>query len=286
MNQFRHIFRELMRFLLRNSPIRTGKIPLLNLLTKIGLASNYKTIARFDRGILIHVDLDDWIQKQIFFFGSYLLEKSETVFWCDLVKKGDVVLDIGANIGYYSLLASGRIGPEGKVYAFEPVPSTFDMLKRNITINQMENIIPVNVAVSDFFGTIAIYPASSQNSGMSSIIPHSDQCDEVIEVNTLRIDQYVLDQGVKRVDVVKIDVEGAEMMVLKGMHQVLELYAPVVCIELINSRLEEAGSSVEEVYNFFADLRYSPYEIYVDSHLIPLVAKKEGAMIVFSKKRT
>src|ERR1700674_3161993 len=87
-------------------PIRKGKIPILHLIDKTGLTKHYNLSSTFDKNISINLNLDDWIQKQIFYFGRYEIEKIETIFWQNIVKEEQYIFDIGANIGYYSLMAA------------------------------------------------------------------------------------------------------------------------------------------------------------------------------------
>ncbi|HRZ49576.1 MAG TPA: FkbM family methyltransferase, partial [Bacteroidales bacterium] len=244
------------RYILKSCPVRTGKIPVLNLLTRLGIARNFTAVITFDENIRVQVDLDDWIQKQIFFFGSYLLEQQETRYWCKSVKQGEIILDIGANIGYYSLLASKRIGGRGRIYAFEAAPETFKKLSANIQRNEIENVVAYNLAIADFRGTIDLHIADTRNSGMSSIAAFAEESGQTVTVPTDTIDNFVNDNSVDRIDRVKIDVEGAEMLVLKGMENTLRKFKPVIHIELIDSRLRDAGSSLAELWAFLLDLGY------------------------------
>lgn len=272
------------RFVLKTCPVRTGKIPALNLLTRIGIAKNFTAITTFDKGIQVQVDLDDWIQKQIFFFGSYLLEQQETRYWCDSVKEGEIILDIGANIGYYSLLASKRIGSEGNIYAFEAAPETFRKLSDNIQRNGIENILAYNLAITNSRGTIDLHIADIRNTGMSSIAAFADESGETVTVPSDTIDNFASDHSLNRVDRIKIDVEGAEMMVLRGMEQTLRKCMPVIHIELIDSRLRDAGSSLDELWNFLLSLGYLPHAIDKGDRLVPVSAPREGALMVFIAK--
>jgi FkbM family methyltransferase len=284
MNKFKHVLRIPSRWLLRSNLYRTGKIPLLKLLTKAGIARGYSTVSTFDGGIKVHVDLDDWIQKQIYFFGVYLLEQHETRYWCDTLKEGDIVLDIGANIGYYSLLASKRVSGNGKIFSFEPVPLTFFRLVENIELNCFGNIYPNNLAISDQDGSLELFIADQYNTGMSSISPPAgDSSVERIKVIARSVDSLVEEFALDRIDFIKIDVEGAEMMVLNGMENTLGRFSPVICIELIDSLLKEAGSSLIEAWTYLTEKGYRPHLIGNRGKLIPMQQCLEGSFIVFIK---
>lgn len=262
--------------------IRTGKIPLLNLLTKLGLTKNVELISSFDDGILIHLDLDDWIQKQIFFFGRYEIEKLQTLFWKQNLKDGQIVLDIGANVGYYSLMAAKRIN-KGTVYAFEPVRDTFDKLENNINLNRFTNIKAYNLAVSDRAGTLQLFPGDHKNTGTSSIRMHKGFSGKLEMVDAITVDEFVARENIFKADFIKIDVEGSEMNVLKGMKLTLEKLSPVVLIELLEEKLENAGSSVKEIYQLFIGMGYKPYNINNKLYLEPISEPAEGSLIVFKK---
>jgi FkbM family methyltransferase len=272
------------RFVLKTCPVRIGKIPALNLLTRLGIARDFTAVTTFDKDIQVQVDLDDWIQKQIFFFGSYLLEQQETRYWCKSVRHGEIILDIGANIGYYSLLASKRIGNQGKVYAFEAAPETFRKLSANIQRNAMTNVVAINLAITNFRGTIDLHIADTRNTGMSSIAAFADESGETVTVPCDTLDNIANDHSLDRVDRIKIDVEGAEMMVLKGMENTLRKYTPVIHIELIDSRLKDAGSSLAELWSYLLSLGYLPHSIGTGDQLVRVDTPREGALMVFIAK--
>ena len=123
-----------------------------------------------------------------------------------LVKKGEVVFDIGANIGFYTLLFSKLVGENGKVYAFEPDPETFSLLKRNIGENNINNVVLINKAVSNKEEKIDFYILESNTSGNSVFKENLDK---------------VASKSIK-VDFVKLDIEGSELKALQGMSKILK----------------------------------------------------------------
>lgn len=263
-------------------PVRKGKIPVLNAITKMGLTKNVKKESSFDSGTRINLDLEDWIQKQIYFFGHYEVEKAETLFWKSLIKDNDIILDIGANIGYYSLMASKRI-KSGKIYAFEPVKQTYAKLIKNIELNNFQNIVPVNKAVSNKEDIIEIYVADNKNTGTSSITNHAHFSGEKQPVVAIPIDSFVRENKIPKVDIIKIDVEGAESLVIEGMQETLIKFNPYILIELIDERLKAAGSSLILIYDFLEKLGYSPFQTNAELILTPAAKYKEGSLIIFKK---
>lgn len=158
--------------------------------------------------------LDIWSHGWILVRGLKY-EPQTTQYVMNSVKEGDTVIDIGASLGYYTLILARLVGPSGTVYAFEPLPNYFKILKRNVQANGYDNVVLVNKAVSNSDGTARFY-IPHNSFGMSSLFPHTKP-KEIINVETVCIDSYDL----KDVNLIKIDVEGAEASVLKGMKQLL-----------------------------------------------------------------
>ena len=103
-------------------------------------------------GLYIYVNYWDFVEREIA-NGTY--EKRYADFFCSKVQEGDVVVDVGAHIGYFSLLASERVGDEGYVYSFEPVPRNYERLMRNLKVNQVENVKAYNLGLSDKSETLS-----------------------------------------------------------------------------------------------------------------------------------
>lgn len=138
-----------------------------------------------------------------------------------LIKTGDIVIDIGANIGYYTLLFAKLVGNDGKVYAFEPDPDNFTLLKKNVEINGYKNIILEQKAVTNKNGTINLY-LSETNFGNHKIY-NSNEKRRHIEVECIKLDDYANKYFKnKKVNVIKIDTEGAEYSVIEGMTSTLQ----------------------------------------------------------------
>jgi hypothetical protein len=119
-------------------------------------------------GALMRCNLSDLIQSYVFHFGVWEPEISHLVG--QILKPGDVFVDIGANVGYDSLLGSSLVGPLGRVIAIEASPTTFAELKKNIALNKSTNIRAVNVAVSDREGTLDLFDVSARNCGAATTL--------------------------------------------------------------------------------------------------------------------
>jgi len=161
-------------------------------------------------------------------------------------KEGDVVIDVGANIGKYAINSGNLVGNSGKVYAFEPSKRPFELLCKSIKENRLENIvIPIQAAVSNKEGKSKLY-LSNQEPITSIIFKLSDN---FIEVETTTLDSFIIKQNLKNVDWIKIDVEGAEYEVLSGAINTLKNYN-------VNLIFEVLEVNKEKVLHFLEGLGY------------------------------
>uniref|UniRef100_A0A7V3N4B4 FkbM family methyltransferase n=1 Tax=candidate division CPR3 bacterium TaxID=2268181 RepID=A0A7V3N4B4_UNCC3 len=149
--------------------------------------------------------------------GSYEYEKRK--LFENRISKGSVVYDVGAHVGFYTLLASEIVGPEGKVIAFEPVPQNLLFLRRHLQLNGCRNVTIVDAAVCDKEG-IACFDRGP-NSSMGHISKDGD-----LIVRLVSLDELVMKNRIDPPDYIKIDVEGAELLVLKGAKKTLTKYKP------------------------------------------------------------
>jgi FkbM family methyltransferase len=156
-------------------------------------------------------------------------------------KQGDIVIDIGAHIGRYTIIASKRVGMNGKVVAIEASPSNFEMLNRNIQLNQLTNIISLNHVVYSKEAKIKLY-LPGQESGhtiYNTIISDRATNEKFVETNANTLDYLLQSNGIKQEQInwIKIDVEGAEFEVLKGATNVLSNSKDIaLLIEIHNLR--------------------------------------------------
>ncbi len=176
----------------------------------------------------------------------------------DFIKPGDVVLDIGANIGLYTLVASKKVGDDGCVIAFEPTSQTFQLLLENITLNKLHNIITVKEALADVKKPVIMQRPIGINSGYEDafhqIVEASVDDEGAIFTNTL--DQYVADHQLKRIDIIKIDIEGAELLFFKGAKHTLMQLKPTLIFESNEHHCKAFGNNVVDVLCFVKGLGY------------------------------
>jgi FkbM family methyltransferase len=158
-----------------------------------------------------------------YWLGTYELEKQK--LFIKMVKEGDVVFDIGAHVGFYTLLSAELVGKDGKVFSFEPLMANYEYLKKHIEINNYKNITPFNVAVSDREG-FAFF-ARGENTSTGHLTNEGE-----IKVRTIAIDDWINNKKLPIPNVLKIDVEGAEFDVLIGAANFLKNNKPVIFLSL------------------------------------------------------
>lgn len=150
--------------------------------------------------------------------GTY--EPEQTQLFRDRIAAGAIVFDVGAHVGYYTVLSAVLAGPNGRVFAFEPNPVNHGFLQRHVALNRLHNVTIENAAVSDRNGTAAFAFGTGSGTG------HLD-ADGALSVRTLRLDDFVREKDV-RPGFIKIDVEGAELDVLHGAAETIESHHPVI----------------------------------------------------------
>lgn len=169
------------------------------------------------RGHALHLNLaDQTVARSLLTTGAW--ERYETQVFAKAVQQDMVVVDIGANIGHYTLEAARRVGKNGKVFAFEPEPHNFELLCRNIAANGYENVVPVRKALSNRCGTLRLAIDANNLGGHHFAAPL--ELGRAIEVETTSLDAFFRENPT-RVELIKMDAEGAELSILEGMSGVL-----------------------------------------------------------------
>lgn len=200
----------------------------------------------------------DQIENEVFWSGVFgRWEGVSLRLWAELAKEAEVILDVGANTGLYALVAQAA-NPSATVVAFEPVPRVFRMLAENVRLNR-DTVRCVPAAVSDEIGRTTIYAPRGENPKASSLDPSVfgegvGRSWEPLEVETVRLDVFLADEGLAP-DLIKVDVEGHEPAVLRGLGEILALHRPSLLVEVLD---EARAASVRESLE---GLGYRAYEI-------------------------
>lgn len=187
------------------------------------------------------LDLANVIHRQIF-MGCFARDMTR---WARaILRTGGAFLDIGAHAGYFSLLAADRVGRDGRVYALEPNPRTFETLQANLKASGVANVTSVKCGLADRPGTLRLHAPPSIFDYNATVLPRADWVS--VEIPTRTLDDCLTGWNVDRIDLMKLDVEGAEPLVLAGGSK--SLARGVVrhaMIEVNGPRLTEGGSSPE-----------------------------------------
>lgn len=210
------------------------------------------------RGTRFSVDLRDRIHRQMW-FASY--EPHVTQVLNAVLRGGDTFLDVGAHIGYHAVFAAGIVGPEGRVFAFEPDPKVHERLASNLA--PFPNAQGLPYAVSDQ-QTQMVFERSwdCQESGWGALTSVRDfQKGEHITVQAVSLDSWCEKTGLNTIRAVKIDAEGSEGAVLRGAQKVLRSFRPVLCIEFNNVLLKQAGETANRLMNMLYENQYCVHEL-------------------------
>lgn len=201
------------------------------------------------------------VGRQIVTLGVY--EENDACYLLSNIKSNAVCFDVGANVGYYTLLMA-KNAPEGSVHAFEPVPLNHHLLSASMLINGYENISINRMALGASDGVIEF--SQSSDGAYSSIYDVGRKREKKkISVPITTIDHYVEKNKIRRIDVMKVDVEGAEKMVLDCAKNIMsnrEMRPTLVMLELFDQNFKPYNTSVDDVIGLMKCYGYSPY--YVD----------------------
>jgi len=209
-------------------------------------------------GYKMIVDPFDAVGYEIYRNGQFEPETVE--FVTQNLKEGMTFIDIGANIGQYTLLAASIVGNSGKVVSVEAVPDTYKIMEKNLLLNNINNVIGHNVALSNSEGFTTFHLGHYGNCGASSLKPTINTGAHEIKVKTKTLDNLLTD--LNKIDIMKIDVEGAEVMVLRGGRRIIEKFRPLLILEFSDGNFTgEFGVSTTDLVVLLKELNYVAYTI-------------------------
>ena len=234
-----------------------------------------EVISEYNSGIKIRLNLSDHLESKIFWQGVLDGDIGEFIKVNQLLESDSVFVDVGAHVGVFTLIAADLLS-EGTVYSFEPLSEHHKRLKYNVNINDFENVVMEKTIVSNSTEekTLKVPVKKVDNnphtkgSGSSSIYESSNS-DNLVEygVPSTKLDKYVEEKGIEKVDIIKIDVEGAELDVLNGGAKTIERFRPTVLMEVDLRLLERANRAGKDVIDFWHQRHYSVYRIEHDGSL-------------------
>lgn len=237
-------------------------------------------------GTRLKFKTEDVVGRHIYKRGEYEKPLSDYISNYILFKEGDVALDIGANIGWYSLLLSNVMPDNTVIYAFEPDPLNFKLLNNNIELNKRSNIVAVNCAVSNKNEIKKLYQYSNRNLGRHSLLDINEG--EYVEVEAVVLDDYILSKelDVSRVKFIKIDVEGYEYFALSGASNVLN-HVDTVISEFVPRHMKKGGVDPKLLIDLLSEKGLVSH-VLRDGKLLPIsvdeLLSKEACDIVWIRK--
>ena len=209
------------------------------------------------------------INRSLFFLNKY--ENHETRIIEKLVKAEDYVFDIGANFGWYTILMSRLVGKLGKVFAFELVPSITEELNKNISLNHLDNVTAENMGVGEHEGEGKYF--YSENWGTGNLKPAMlGGALKEGRIKMTSLDKYVEKNNIKKVSFIKCDIDGAEVLFLRGARKILASEKPAIVIEAHERGQRAQGHSCQEI---FTELQQFGYKFFSLDNKLKAVLNEE-----------
>lgn len=206
--------------------------------------------ASMNNGDVLYLDLHEKMCHDYFFMAGQTYEKGTEILLHQFLRPGDTFIDVGANIGYYTRMASKIVGHNGYVYAFEPMPSAFQLLQRNS--DDLENVVIYQKAISNRIGEAAF---SVREYGNLSSLGYDANAKQSITVAATTLDAALSNIG--QVDFIKIDVEGYELNVLHGALNIFEKHRPIIYCEYLEDYANRYAFNLNNFSSIFHDIDYS-----------------------------
>ncbi|NEC85120.1 FkbM family methyltransferase [Streptomyces sp. SID12501] len=212
-------------------------------------------------GTRFAVDTQDLIQRYVYLFGVW--EPHMTAWLGRRLRAGDTFVDVGANVGVFSVLASRLVGDKGRVVSIEASPAFHDVLLRQSALNDCRNIRALNAAVSDSHRTLTFILASSRNMGANSIVPWDGPTESTFDIEARPLPELLEPEEIRNARVIKIDVEGAEGSVVRGLAPMLTELRPdaEITVEVTPDRMAQLGDSVEELLGTMREAGFHLYRL-------------------------
>ncbi len=253
-----------LRLYLTRSPIRYGKPRLLDLwLRYMSWRRDHTFTAYSSQKIRFRLNTVDTVSSHIFLCGVW--ESGLTELMLALLHPGDSFIDVGANIGYHSMLAASLIGRNGRVVAIEPAPHIRENFEHNLALNPelaaLHNITLLPYCASDQPGNAVLSAEPGGNSGETTLRALAEGA-VTIPVETRTLDDMLAGLDLSRCPLVKMDIEGAEYLAVSGMEKTLARFSEIsLMLEVDDRFLSDLGHSAEKLFHWFESRGYQAYTI-------------------------
>ena len=266
----------LCRSYLRFSPILVGKQLLWDRVVLPHTGWRVKTrVATTIDGLVMRLHLPDLVQGYIYYFGVW--EPVITAYMRRSLKPGDIFVDVGANVGYYALLAARQVGADGRVHAIEPSPKIFSILKENILLNAADNTSLHRLAAGETCGQAEIFNGETSANAAATTLRSSKGIERKFRseglVDVAPLPDIVPADQLLSARLIKIDVEGAESSTIRGFRGLLDSFADHTefIIELTEEALLEAGESTGNIVRLFEQHVYNAFRLPNDYSVRPYI---------------
>jgi FkbM family methyltransferase len=214
-------------------------------------------VATLRSGPRIQITHADHLQLLIYYLGTF--EPYCLPFLRGCAEKGGTVVDVGANIGFYTLESAVAVGSQGRVISIEAAPSHLESLNRNIELNGMKNVSVIGTAVGDAVGQAMLTLPRGDNLGMFTLGDVEGEETYLVAIDTM--DHLLEHQNIHSIDLIKMDIEGSEFKALRGAARIFEKFRPSLLIELNEMALRRCGSSTQAVKGLLNDMGYRGWRI-------------------------
>jgi FkbM family methyltransferase len=230
-------------------------------------AAPRKTIRGKWHGFLMELDLANWSERHTYFLGRYY-DLATQLALKSCLRPGDRFIDIGANIGMITLYAAYLVGADGCVEAVEPNPACCERINRLIQLNGLKNVTVFPYGLADAPGTLTLSVVTA-HTGMGTLAPVPEKDQHLISTQIavpVATGDQLLSASEQPVRLIKIDVEGFECKVLRGLSRLMARFRPAVVTEAVPAHLARAGSSVAELFDLMKGHGYEGYALETSRH--------------------
>lgn len=257
LNQFRRVFQNpsLEKLLVKYTVNHSSK----SLISRI-VPNNYQykpgSMRVIERnGVYMKLDVSDYVGHYIYF--GFADQGLTNLF--ALCKPGAVMVDVGSNIGYVLLKMAQIGGTNSKVYGFEPDPVNYQACATNVKLNAFKNISLLNIGLGSEEQELYLGVHTVSNRGGNRVVAEVDMAIDSARIQVVKLDEFVSEHRIEKIDLIKIDVEGYELHVLQGAAHTLQTSKPILFIELDDTNLKAQGHSSKELVKFVKELGYEAY---------------------------
>ena len=247
--------RGLFRRYLSKFPLRDGKAFFYERFHASLAPTDRYAVVRLDKGFRMQLDLADPEQLKVYFYGHYH-ERYEADLVQRLLSGDDVFWDVGANVGYFTLVAATALNHRGRIMAFEPGKNAYARLTENLALNPWRNIQAYPVAVTDREGEAVLHLAGDIADSSANLYQAAAAQAGFEVCRTVALDHFLKEENLPPPHLIKLDAEGAELAVLKGAQKLIAESPPLWLMEMEEKNLRAAGASKAAVAQFLTGCGY------------------------------